>query len=148
MSKKTVAIGSDHAGLSLKEPLKAELAAMGYEPIDVGTFSEDSVDYPDFAYAVAEKIKSKKADMGVLICGSGQGVAIAANRFPFIRAAVCRDAEDAKLSRQHNDANVLTLGARRTSADEAKKCLHAFFETKFEGGRHERRVEKLSKVSS
>lgn len=140
----TVAIGSDHAGFKLKNDLKALLEKQGYKTLDVGTFAEDSVDYPDFAYGVVNAIKSNKAARGVLVCGSGQGVAIAANREASIRAALCRDVEDAALARQHNDANVLALGARKTDAQAAAQILDTFLKTEFEGGRHARRVEKLA----
>lgn len=143
---KTIAIASDHAGVGLKEKVKAELDRLGFKALDLGTNGTDSVDYPDFGAAVAKAIINKKADMGVVICGSGIGISIAANRFPEIRAALVHNEETAKLSRLHNDANVLALGARTIDENTALACVRAFFATDFEGGRHERRVEKLSKL--
>ncbi|NDF11506.1 MAG: ribose 5-phosphate isomerase B [Proteobacteria bacterium] len=140
----TVAIASDHAGVELKEALKGELKLLGLTPLDLGTTGPTSVDYPDFANALAEALKNGKAARGVLICGSGIGISIAANRHKHIRAALCHNEEVAVLSRQHNDANVLALGARVVSDAQAKKILRAFFTTDFEGGRHARRVEKMS----
>ncbi len=140
----TIAIASDHAGFALKEVLKQDLAAGGYNVLDLGTNSGESVDYPDFGFLLAEKVASGAAKLGVVICGSGVGISIAANRNPKIRAALCCSAEVAKLSRQHNDANVLALGARIVDEKTAKDCLKAFLSTEFEGGRHSKRVKKLS----
>jgi len=140
----TIAIAADHAGVALKAALAKELEGLGYRVIDLGTNSADSVDYPDFAKAVAEAIGSARAKWGVLVCGSGIGMGMAANRHPAIRAAVVHDALSAKLSRQHNDANVVALGARLVGDEVAKDCVRVFFSTPFEGGgRHERRVAKL-----
>ncbi len=139
----TIAIASDHAGFALKETLKAELAAAGYVPLDLGAYSEESVDYPDFGHAMADAIKAGKATCGVLICGSGIGISIAANRHNHIRAALCHSEETARLSREHNDANVLVLGARIVSEEIAKSALQAFLTTPFAGGRHAGRVSKL-----
>jgi ribose 5-phosphate isomerase B len=139
----TVAIGSDHAGVQLKGLLKAELAGLGYAVDDLGTHGGDSVDYPDFGTAVAQAVASGKAWRGVVICGSGIGISIAANRVPGARAALCTHGLMARLARQHNDANVLALGERLTGVDVAKDCLKEFLATPFEGGRHQRRVEKL-----
>lgn len=139
-----LAIASDHAGVELKTALKSTLETQGHEVLDLGTNSDASVDYPDFADALAGAIKEGKAAMGVLICGSGIGISIAANRYKHIRAALCHSAEAAILSRQHNNANVLVLGARFISEEAAKEIAEAFFSSEFEGGRHERRVAKLS----
>ncbi len=140
-----IAIASDHAGVALKEALKDQLLALGLLPEDLGALSRDSVDYPDYAEKLCKFILGKKAARGVLICGSGIGMSIAANRHKGIRAALCRSVEDAELSRQHNNANVLCLGERSTSADEAKEILKRFLATSFEGGRHEARVNKMDK---
>lgn len=144
LNQKMVAIACDHAGVSLKESLKEVLASLGYSVLDLGTHGTESVDYPDYADAVAGAIENGKARWGVLICGSGIGISIAANRHKHIRAALCTNGLTAKLSRQHNDANVLVLGARLVGIDVAKDCLMQFFGTEFEGGRHQRRVEKMS----
>ena len=141
--KETIAIASDHAGFELKGLLKDELSALGFEPLDLGTNSASSVDYPDFADRLALALKESKARRGVLICGTGIGISMAANRHRHIRAAVVHDATSARLTRRHNDANVLCLGARLTGADVAKDCLKVFLTTDFEGGRHENRVAKL-----
>jgi len=143
MKPHTVVIASDHAGFALKEALKADIAALGFAIDDVGTHSEQSVDYPDFADAAAEKMKTKNDALGVLICGSGIGISIAANRHKHLRAALCHDGLSASLSRRHNDANVLCIGARLTGIDVAKDALKQFLTTEFEGGRHQKRVEKL-----
>lgn len=140
-----VAIASDHAGVVLKETLKAQLLALGFLPEDMGAHSKDSVDYPDYAEKLCKCILSKKAARGVLICGSGIGMSIAANRHKGIRAALCRSVQDAELSRQHNNANVLCLGERSTSAEDAKDILKRFLSTNFEAGRHEARVNKMDK---
>lgn len=138
-----VAIASDHAGYEMKTALKEEISSLGYGVLDLGTDSPDSVDYPDFAHALAEAVTQGKAGQGVLVCGSGIGVSITANRHPGIRAALCHNAETARLSRQHNDANVLAMGERIIGVDVARECLRAFLETEFEGGRHARRVAKM-----
>lgn len=140
---KVVAIANDHAGLALKNALLPELRALGYEPLNLGTDSADSVDYPDFGDVVARAVLNREAQFGVAICGSGIGISIAANRHKGIRAALVTSAEAATLSRQHNDANMLCLGARLISEADAKASLKAFLTTTFEGGRHQRRVEKL-----
>ncbi|SOD94238.1 ribose 5-phosphate isomerase B [Caenispirillum bisanense] len=141
----TIAIASDHGGLELKTLLKQDLEARGLSVLDLGTNSTDSVDYPDFADAMAETVKSGKAARGVLICGTGIGISIAANRHPEIRAALVHDAFTARMARQHNDANVLVLGGRTTGPEVARDCLAVFLDTAFEGGRHARRVEKMSR---
>lgn len=144
MSSQTIAIAGDHGGLGLKQELTAFLENAGHDVLDLGTNSTDSVDYPEFGYALAEAIKDGRADRGVLICGSGIGISIAANRFPEIRAALIHDVTGARLSREHNDANVICFGGRMTGPDLATDCLQTFLSTDFEGGRHQRRVDKLS----
>lgn len=140
---KVVAIANDHAGVALKEVLLAELNACGFTPLDLGTNSTDSVDYPDYGKLVAEAVAHGRAQFGIAICGSGIGISIAANRHPGIRAALCSTGLAAELSRLHNDANVLCLGARLIGDAEAKECVRRFLTTPFEGGRHAKRVEKL-----
>lgn len=147
MSGGMFAIASDHAGYELKEALKASLNDDGQQVLDLGTDGPDSVDYPDFAAALADAIASGRADRGVLVCGTGIGISIAANRNPAVRAALCHDATTARLSREHNDANVLVLGARLIGEEVARDCLSVFLSTKYEGGRHDRRVAKLSAIS-
>ena len=138
-----IAVASDHRGLTVKERILRQLADLGQEGIDLGPNSPESVDYPDYAAKVASAVANHEADRGILICGSGIGISIAVNRHNGLRAALVHDAETAKLARQHNDANVLALGARSTPPDVARTIMCAFFETEFEGGRHSRRVEKL-----
>ena len=139
-----VAIASDHAGVALKGALIEELQVLGYEVLDLGTEGPGSVDYPDFGQAMAETIAAGRAGRGVIVCGTGIGISIAANRHPKVRAAVCHDVTSARLAREHNDANVLALGARLIGVEVAKECLKTFLETDFAGGeRHERRVAKL-----
>jgi ribose 5-phosphate isomerase B len=140
---KRVAIGADHAGIHLKDDLKEELTNMGCEVIDFGTNSKDAVDYPDIANRVCDAVLKGGAAYGVLMCGSGIGMSIAANRHAGIRAALCHDGLSAELSRRHNDANVLCLGARVLGPETAKRALMRFLNTEFEGGRHLFRVEKL-----
>lgn len=142
MSQK-IAIGGDHAGYEYKKPIADHLKAAGYEVEDFGTHSADSVDYPDFAHPVANAVEKGKADFGVLICGSGQGVAMTANKHQGIRAALCWEEELASLARQHNNANVICLPARFVSLDLAKRMVETFIDTEFEGGRHDRRVGKI-----
>lgn len=139
-----VAIGSDHAGFEYKEKLKQWLGRNGYEVKDFGTHSIDSADYPDFAHPVAEVVEKKQFDLGILVCGSANGVAITANKHKGIRAAICWNEELAGLARQHNDANVVCLPARYVSYDLAEKITDRFLHENFEGGRHERRVSKIS----
>lgn len=141
-----IALGADHAGLPLKEDLKAWLIAQGYDVVDLGTQSPDSVDYPDYAAAVGGAVTAGKADRGVLVCGTGIGMAMAANKVPGIRAAACTDAYTARMSREHNDANVLALGARITARDAAIEILSTWLGAEFAGGRHARRVEKLAEL--
>jgi len=139
-----IALASDHAGFSEKEKLKPLLTELGIEFVDLGTRSEASVDYPDYARSVAEEVAHGNVDQGVLVCGSGTGMAITANKVPGVRAAVAWSEEIARLARQHNDANVLALGARTTPDGEIPKIVKAWFDTAFEGGRHEDRVKKMS----
>ena len=141
-----IALASDHAGYEEKEKLKPLLRELGIEFEDLGTVSEDSVDYPDYAVKVARQVASNEVDQGLLVCGSGTGMAIAANKVPGIRAALAWSEETARLARQHNDANVLTIGARTTPAEEIPKIVRAFFSTPFDGGRHSGRVEKLREL--
>jgi len=143
MPSGTIAIASDHAGVELKRVLAEELKRMGRDVLDLGTGGSESVDYPDLADRLAEALRAKKAEQGVLVCGTGIGISIAANRHRHIRAALCHDASTARLARAHNDANVLVLGARTTGVEVARDCLKTFIETPFEGGRHEGRVAKL-----
>ena len=144
MTKLTIAIGCDHAGFVLKLPVIAYLEKEEYNILDMGTFSEDSVDYPDFAHPVAIAVESGKADYGILICGSGNGVAITANKHTDIRAALCWNEEIAALARMHNNANIIALPARFVSIEDGVQMVKTFLSTAFEGGRHERRVEKIN----
>jgi ribose 5-phosphate isomerase B len=139
-----IAIGGDHAGFTYKAALSQWLQLQEHEVIDLGPFSEDSVDYPDFAHPLAEIVAAGKATLGVLICGSGNGVCMTANKHQDIRAALVWEKELARLARSHNNANVLCLPARFISVEEAVECLRLFIETEFEGGRHETRVGKIS----
>jgi ribose 5-phosphate isomerase B len=139
-----VSIGSDHAGFELKEKLEAHLRAMGHEVSDVGTHNDDSVDYPDLAAAVGTAVAKGEAERGVLVCGSGVGVAIAANKVDGVRAANVYDPEMAKMSRLHNDANVVTMGGRYLPEEVAREIVDTFLDTAFEGGRHQRRVDKIT----
>ena len=140
----TIAIAADHGGYDLKSALIPELRALGWMVLDLGTGGPQSVDYPDFAAALAQAIEGGRAARGVLICGTGIGMSIAINRHRAVRAALCHDATTARLARQHNDANVLVLGGRVLGAETARDCLRIFLSTEFEGGRHARRVAKLS----
>jgi ribose 5-phosphate isomerase B len=144
MSEETIAIASDHAGIDMRSAVKAELEAMGHRLLDLGTQGPESVDYPDVADAVAEALRDGRASRGVLVCGTGIGISIAANRHRHVRAALCHNSASARLARAHNDANVLVLGARLIGIEVAKDCVRTFFTTAFDGGRHERRVAKLS----
>ena len=137
-----LAIGCDHAGFSLKEFLKSNFSEIDW--LDKGCYSADSVDYPDFAHAVARSIEDKETELGILICGSGNGISIAANKHAGIRAAIAWKPELASLARQHNDANILSLPARFISELEAVEIVKAFLEASFEGGRHQARVDKIS----
>lgn len=144
MSDDAIALASDHGGFHLKAELAAWLRERGLTVLDLGPDGADSVDYPDFADRMAEAIRAGKATRGVLICGSGVGISIAANRHRWVRAALCHDVTTARLCRAHNDANVLALGARVLGPEVAKDCLAAFLDTPFEGGRHSRRIDKMS----
>jgi ribose 5-phosphate isomerase B len=141
-----IAIGSDHAGFELKEKIKSELERQGFHLTDAGTSSTDSVDYPDFARAVGESVASGQAERGILVCGSGIGMAIAANKVAGVRAANVRSELEAQLSREHNDANVLALGARILGEESAFKIIETWLKTAFTGGRHQRRVEKIGQL--
>jgi ribose 5-phosphate isomerase B len=144
MSTETIVIASDHAGYGLKSILKKDLEDMGMAVIDLGADGPDSVDYPDFAYALAAVLKEGRARRGVLVCGTGTGISMAANRHPEIRAALVYDAFGARLARQHQDANVVCFGERMIGVEVARDCLKQFLQTDFEGGRHAGRVDKLS----
>lgn len=143
---KAIALGADHAGFPLKEELKSWLIGRGYDVVDCGTQSAESVDYPDYAAAAAGAVTAGKAGWGVLVCGTGLGMAMAANKVPGIRAAACTDVYTARLSREHNDTNVLALGARITARDSAIEILEAWLAAEFAGGRHARRVAKLAAI--
>lgn len=142
-----IPIAADHAGFQLKERLVQELKSLGFEPLDLGTSSADSVDYPDFAHPVAEKVEQGEARRGILLCGTGLGMAYAANRHAGVRAAVAWNPEVAELARTHNDSNVLVVPARFVSEGEGVEILRRWLDTSFEGGRHSRRVEKIEKVT-
>lgn len=137
-------IGSDHAGFELKESILAFLKEKGFDVKNFGTYTADSVDYPDYVHPLASEVQENKLDLGILICGSGQGVCMTANKYPGVRAALVWSTEIAGLTRQHNDANVICLPARFVSDELAKEMVLTFLETPFEGGRHQRRVEKIS----
>ena len=141
-----VILGSDHAGFPAKQALAAALKKMGHSVVDAGTDSADSVDYPDFAAQVGHAVADAEAERGILICGTGIGMAMAANKIPGIRAAVVTDAFTAEMSRRHNDANVLAMGARVHSIEKMQELARIFLETPFEGGRHAGRVEKIKKL--
>ena len=140
-----IPIGSDHAGYQLKERLVEELRSLGYEPLDLGTHSLESTDYPDYAHEVASKVEQHDAERGVLLCGSGLGMSYAANRHHGIRAAVAWSPEVARLAKEHNDANILILPARFVSEDEGVEILKTWLQSQFAGGRHSRRVEKIDR---
>jgi ribose 5-phosphate isomerase B len=139
-----IAIGSDHAGFQLKAKVIEELTSMGHDVEDFGCFSEESMDYPDVAHPVCNSIENNQNTLGVLICGSGNGISMTANKHAGIRAALCWTAEIAELARLHNDANIVSLPARFISEEEALACVKVFLATEFEGGRHQRRVDKIS----
>jgi ribose 5-phosphate isomerase B len=139
---KTLIVGSDHAGLDLKRELLGVAAELDYEVVDIGTHTADSTDYPDYAHQVANAV-GRGEGLGLLVCGTGLGMSMAANRHPGVRAAVCSDVFSASMTRQHNDANVLCIGARVVGAGLAAEVLKAFLGASFEGGRHERRVGKI-----
>jgi ribose 5-phosphate isomerase B len=139
-----VAIGADHAGYSLKEELRARLLERGHEVIDLGTCGPDSTDYPDYAAAVGRRVAEGSVDRGVLICSTGVGMSIAANKIPGVRAALAVNADEVHLTRAHNDANVLAFGARYTTVESGLELIDIFFDTPFDGGRHQRRVDKIT----
>lgn len=139
-----IAIGCDHAGFPYKDAIIKWMEHLGHKVEDLGTDSTDSVDYPDFVHPVAKRVEEKKAKLGILICGSGNGVAMAANKHQTIRAAICWNPELAGLARKHNNANILCLPARFISKKKALNVVETFLDTKFEGGRHTRRVRKIS----
>lgn len=141
-----IVVGSDHAGFALKEHVKEFLESSGHQVVDVGTSSDESVDYPDYARAAAEAVAAGDADYGVLVCGTGLGMAIAANKVPGIRAVQVMDPALAEMARKHNDANVLTLAGRHTDPATAERIVEAFLSTGFEGGRHERRIQKIASI--
>jgi ribose 5-phosphate isomerase B len=141
-----IALGADHAGFPLKEVVKSWLSGLGHEVLDFGTHTGDSVDYPDYACVVADALKAGSAQRGILVCGTGIGMAIAANKVPGVRAASCADAFTARMAREHNDTNVLTLGARIVGNEDAIEIVRVWLETAFAGDRHARRVEKLAAI--
>ncbi|MCK9363114.1 MAG: ribose 5-phosphate isomerase B [Syntrophales bacterium] len=144
MAADKIIIGADHAGFVLKEALKPVLEGRGFSVTDVGTDSEAAVDYPDFGKKVAEAVSTGLFTRGIMICGSGIGMSIVANRFPGVRGALCLDPETARLSRLHNDSNILVLAGRKTDPETAAKILQTWLETPFEGGRHKRRLDKIT----
>jgi ribose 5-phosphate isomerase B len=139
-----IAVGADHAGFALKEVIKAWLEHQGHQVLDVGTHTADSVDYPDYASAVTDALLAGAAERGILVCGTGIGMAMAANKAPGVRAASCVDAYTAQMAREHNDANVLTLGARIVGPDDAVAIVRVWLETAFAGDRHVRRLAKVA----
>jgi ribose 5-phosphate isomerase B len=139
-----ISIGNDHAGPDYKKAIVAMLQAKGYEVTNYGTDTVDSVDYPDFGHAVAKDVSEGKADFGIVICGSGNGIAMTVNKHPKVRAALCWIKEIAALARQHNDANIISIPARYTSINQAMEMVETFLSTEFEGGRHQTRVNKIS----
>jgi len=143
---KKIAIGTDHAGYKLKEQLKEFLNSQQYTVVDFGTFSEESVDYPDFIHPLANAINKNEIEKGIILCGSGNGVAMVANKYRKVRAAVCWNEEVAKFARLHNDANIVSLPARFINSEQALSIIQTFLSTEFEGGRHLRRVEKISQI--
>lgn len=143
LNAKTVAVASDHAGFALKSDLADDLRTLGHRVLDLGPASAEPVDYPDFGHALARAVASGEAEIGVAVCGSGIGIGMALNRHPGVRAAVCHDSLSARLSRQHNNANVLALGGRLIGVETARDALRTFLETPFDGGRHVARVDKI-----
>jgi ribose 5-phosphate isomerase B len=143
MNKLRIAIGSDHAGYCLKEALKEKLSIKGLEIKDLGTYSQESTDYPDYAHSVSHSVLNKEVDLGILICGSANGINMTANKHAGIRSAICWKEEIAELARLHNNANIIALPARFLSEEEAFKITEKFINTPFEGGRHQKRIEKI-----
>lgn len=146
IAKPRIAIGSDHAGFSIKEIIRKNLEGAGYAVSDLGTSSEESVDYPDYGKAVAEYVVLKQADFGIAVCGTGVGISIAANKVPGIRAALAYDVNTARLAREHNDANVLALGGRIVTGDAAVEMVQIFLTTAYLGGRHQQRLDKITAI--
>lgn len=141
-----IGVGSDHGGYYLKEELKEYMKELGIDVVDFGTDSTDSVDYPDYGEIVAKAVAKKEVDRGLVICGTGIGISLAANKVKGIRCALCGDVYSAKMSRAHNNANMIALGGRVVGVDLAKEILQAYLSTEFEGGRHERRVDKINDI--
>ncbi len=146
-SKKKIALGADHAGFELKEQIAEYLKENGYEVKDFGAYSTDSIDYPDPAYSTAKSVSEHSSDEGILICGTGIGMSMVANKLPGVRAALCNSVETAQLSKKHNNANLLCLGARIEHTDSVEKIVDEWLNTKFEQGRHERRVDKIHSLT-
>ncbi len=140
---KRIIIGADHAGFALKETIKSYLRETGWDVADAGVYDDATVDYPDYGCTVAGSVSSGEFEKGILVCGSGVGMAILANKFPGVRAVLCLDEETARLSRRHNNTNILSLAGRRTDEQSAKAIVNAWLETAFEGGRHQRRIDKI-----
>lgn len=145
-AKPRIAIGSDHAGFSIKEIIRKYLEGGGYAVSDLGTSSEESVDYPDYGKAVGERVVLQQADFGIAVCGTGIGISIAANKVPGIRAALAHDVSTARLAREHNDANVLALGGRIVTSEAAIEMVQVFLTTAYLGGRHQRRLDKITAI--
>jgi ribose 5-phosphate isomerase B len=143
---RTIAIASDHAGVDLKKEIVSQIDSLGFKAVDLGPQTQESVDYPDFAHLVCNEITNSKVNLGILICGTGTGMSIAANKQKGIRAALCRGEFESRMARSHNDANVLCLGARVTGSDLAKSIVKVFLETPFEGGRHQKRLDKIDPI--
>ena len=141
-----IAIGADHAGFSLKEQLRRKLSDEGYEVVDFGTGSPDSCDYPDFAQSVGRDVSQGHSDRGILVCSTGIGMAMAANKVDGVRAAPAQNDDEVKFTREHNDANVLTIGAKYLDEEQAMELIHIFLDTQFAGGRHARRVAKIAQL--
>jgi len=146
--KPRIALGSDHAGFPIKETIRQFLENAGYPVDDLGTWSEESVDYPDYGKAVGERVAARQDDFGIAVCGTGIGISIAANKVPTVRAAVAHDVNTAKLAREHNDANVLALGGRVVNSTQAIEMVRVFLNTPFAGGRHARRIEKIALIEA
>jgi len=138
-----IGLACDHGGFELKEDLKNYIKSLGFEPVDLGTFSEESVDYPDYGILVAEKVSKGELEKGILICGTGIGMSIVANKFPRVRAALANDLYSSRFSREHTDANILVIGGRVVGRALAKEIVKVWLDTAFAGGRHKRRVEKI-----
>jgi ribose 5-phosphate isomerase B len=143
-----IALGSDHRGFETKQRISAKLRSWGHEVLDLGTNDQERCDYPDFAFEVARQVGSRQADRGILICGTGIGMSIAANKVPGVRAALCHDSITAEMSRRHNDANVLCLSADLLGEELIERMLRIWLDTQFEGSRHQRRVEKIQKYEA